>query len=55
MHGVRLADVADPGLGQAEETDLSFAYQLAHRAGHHFYGHFSVDAVLIKQIDVIGA
>jgi hypothetical protein len=48
-------DVGDAGLREAEKSDFSLLDQIAHRAGHILDRHRPVHAMLIEQIDVVGA
>ena len=55
MHGVRAADRLLARLGQAEEAHLALAHELGHRADDVLDRHRGIDAVLVEQVDVVGA
>src|SRR3954454_6614238 len=55
MHGVRPADRLGAGLGQSDMAHLAFGDQLAQRADRLFDGRVRVDAVLVVEVDVVGA
>ena len=47
--------VCSPGFGEAEEANLALAHELRHRADDVLDRHRGIDAMLIEQIDVVGA
>ena len=49
------ADVGDARLGQAEVAHLALAHEIAHRAGDVLDRHRRIDAMLIEEIDMVGA
>ena len=55
MHRMGAADVGDAGFREAEKPHLAFTHQLADRAGDVFHRHVAVDAVLVEQVDMVGA
>ncbi len=55
MDGMGAADVGDAGLGQAEKSYFALFDQFADRAGHVSDRHGRIDAVLIEQVDIVGA
>ena len=55
MDGVGAADRAGAGLGQADVEDLTLAHQLGQHAGSVLDGSARVDAVLVVQVDAVGA
>ena len=55
MDGMSPPDVGNAGLGKTEKPRLALFDQLAGRAGHVLYRHRWIDAVLIEQVDKVGA
>ena len=55
MHGVGAADRVHPGLGQPDVAHLALRDQLRDRADGVLDRRVRVDAVLVVQIDVVGA
>ena len=55
MHGVGAADGGGAGFRQAEMADLAGADEVGDRAGHVLDRHGGVDAVLVEQVDAVGA
>src|SRR5215218_8962358 len=55
MHGVCPADRLGAGLGQSDVAYLAFGDQLGQRADRLFDGRVRVDAVLVVEVDVVGA
>ena len=55
LDGVGAADGRGAGLGQAEVPDLAGRDELLDRAGDVLDGHLRVDAVLVEQVDDVGA
>src|SRR5271165_2674314 len=55
LHGVGAADRAGRGLGHAEVAHLAGLDQLAHGTGGVLDRDAGVDAVLVEQVDVVGA
>ena len=55
VHGVRAADRRRRGLGQAEVADLALGDELGQRADGLLDRRARVDAVLVVQVDVVGA
>ncbi|GAB3837997.1 hypothetical protein GCM10027610_041080 [Dactylosporangium cerinum] len=55
MHRVGAADGVDPGLGQADVPDLALLHQPRERAHGVLDGGARVDAVLVVQVDAVGA
>ena len=47
--------VCDAGFGQAEVFHLALGDQVFHGAGYVFDGHGGIDAVLVEQVDPVGA
>ena len=54
-HAVGTPDGAGACLRQSEVQHLALLYQLCHGVGHLLYGRGRVYAVLIQQVDVVGA
>src|SRR5215207_4918221 len=54
-HGMRPADRIGTGLGQSDVAYLAFGDQLGQRADRLFDGRVRVDAVLVVEVDVVGA
>ncbi|KAG0770713.1 hypothetical protein G6F57_014703 [Rhizopus arrhizus] len=52
---MRAAHGRGTGLGQAEVADLAFGDQVTHGARHILDRHVRIDAVLVEQIDMVGA
>ena len=55
LHGVGAADGAHAGLGQAEVADLARLDEFLDGAGDVLDRHLRVDAVLVQQVDPVGA
>src|SRR5713226_6901505 len=55
MDRVGTPDVGDAGLGEAEKSYLSLLDEITYRAGHLLDRHRPIHAMLIEQIDVVGA
>ena len=55
LDGVGAADAADAGFGQSEVADLAGGDEVADGAGDVFDGDVRVDAVLVEEVDVVGA
>ena len=55
LHGVGAADRVGGGFGQPEVGDLAGVDELLDRAGDVLDGHGRVDAVLVVEVDVVGA
>jgi hypothetical protein len=55
VHGVRAADRRRRGLAEPEEADLPLLHELGHRPDRLLDWHLRVDAVLVVEVDVIGA
>src|SRR5207344_747213 len=55
LHGVGAADGLGGRFGQAEVGDLAGVDELFHRAGDVFDGDARVDAVLVVEVDAVGA
>ena len=55
MDGVGSADCAGTGLGETDVADLAFGDQLGESAGGVFDSGVRVDAMLVVQVDVVGA
>ena len=55
LHGVRPADGLHAGLGEAEVPHLALGDQLLDRARHLLDRHVRVDAVLVEEVDRVGA
>src|SRR4051812_18337761 len=55
LHRVRAADVLDARLRHAEVLDLSFVDEFLDRSGDLFDWNVRVDAVLVVEVDVVGA
>src|SRR5581483_5192282 len=55
LHGVRSADGVGADLGQPEMVHLAGLDELFHRAGDIFDRDVGVDAVLVEEVDVVGA
>ena len=55
VHGVGAADRSLAGLGEAEEAHLALANEVGHRAHDVLDRHGGIDAVLVEQVDVVGA
>ena len=49
------ADVGDASLGKTEKSYLALRDKITHRAGHFLDRHGPIDAVLIEQVDKVGA
>ena len=49
------AQRVQPHLGQAPVQDLAFGHQVLHRTGDILDRHLRVDAVLVEEIDAVGA
>ncbi len=52
---MRAAHGGSARLGQPEVADLAFGDQVAHGASHILDRHVRVDAVLVEQVDMVGA
>lgn len=52
---MRAAKRSQPHLRQAPVQDLAFRHQVLDRACHVFDRHCRVDAVLVEEIDAVGA
>src|SRR5271163_3381364 len=48
-------DVGDARLGKTEKSHLPLLNQVTHRAGYLFDRHRRIDAMLIEQVDIVGA
>ena len=55
MHGVGAADGVGAGFGQPDVADLALGDQFGERADGLFDRRVRVDAVLVVQVDVVGA
>jgi len=55
LHRVRAANGVGTRLGQPEVLHLAFGDQLLDRAGHVLDRHIRVHAVLVEQVDAVGA
>ncbi len=55
MHGVGAPDGVGPGFGQAEVADLALGDELGHGADGLLDRGVGVDAVLVVEVDVVGA
>ena len=55
LHAVGAADVLHARLGQAEVPHLALGDQLLDRAGNVLHRHLGIDAMLVEQVDVVGA
>ena len=55
MHGVSAADRGGAGLGQPDVADLALGDELRQGADGVLDGGLRIDAVLVVQIDVVGA
>ena len=55
LHGVGAADRVDAGLGHPEVVDLAGLDELLDGAGDVLDGDVRVDAVLVEQVDGVGA
>src|SRR5204863_505191 len=55
MNRMRPANRFLPCLGQTEEADFSLRHEFRHRTDDFFDRHIGIDAMLVEQIDVIGA
>ncbi len=55
VHGVGAANGPLAGLGQSEEAHFPLAHEVGHRADDILDGHRGVDAMLVEQVDPVGA
>src|SRR5271165_5486153 len=55
MDGMGAADVGDASLGKTEKSYFALLDQITYRAGHFLDRHGRIDAVLIEQVDIVGA
>ncbi|MNY70315.1 hypothetical protein D3C86_2084270 [compost metagenome] len=55
LYGVGTADGRRAGLRQAEVLDLALGDQVLDGSGHIFNRNGWVDAVLVEQVDAVGA
>jgi hypothetical protein len=55
MDGMGTADVSAAGLRKTEKSYLPQVDQITDRVGHLLDRHVGIDAVLIRQVDIVGA
>ncbi len=55
LHGMRATHRGGTGFGQAEVAHLALGDQVTHGAGHILDRHVRIHAVLVEQVDVVGA
>ena len=55
VHRVRAADRLQPGFGQAVVQHLALRDQILDRPGHVLDRHLRIDAMLVEQVDAVGA
>src|SRR3546814_5619336 len=55
LRRVGAADGLRTGLGQPEVPNLALGDEVFHRAGHVLDRHVGIDAVLVEQVDDVGA
>ena len=55
MNSVGLANIGFTSLGQAKVSHFAFLHQVGHGAYRIFDRHLRIDAVLVEQVDIVGA
>ena len=55
LHGMGATDIRDARLRQTEMQHLALLNEVFDRSGDVFHRHLRVNAVLVEQIDVVGA
>ena len=54
MNGVGSADIGHASFGKAEVAYFALLDEFADRAGHVLHGHLTIDAMLIKEVNMVG-
>jgi len=53
-NGVGSADIGHASFGKAEVAYFALLDEFADRAGHVLHGHLTIDAMLIKEVNMVG-